>query len=406
MRTEERLHALDAVRAFALLSGIVLHAAMSFMPGLAAIGFPADHSLSPTLQVVFYVIHVFRMTLFFVIAGYFAHLMFHRKGATGFIKDRSKRILAPLILGWAVFGPLAMGLVYMALGPTVKGTPAAPPPGPFPLSHLWFLYYLLLLYVVTLTLRALFVKLVDRHSKLRVRIDSAVSALVRGHAAPLLLATPIAACLFLTPNWILWAGIPTPDAGLLPKLPAMIGFGTAFVFGWLLHRQSELLSVWKQRWAAHLGTAVVLTFVSLWLVGRAPNPFAVPALIKAAYAATYAMAMWNWAFGLIGAALRFFSSESAVRRYIADSSYWMYLAHLPVVFAMQMTVREWPVHWSIKFPFVVVASVSLLLVSYHYLVRNTYVGQLLNGRRYKRVTPLGRGAGQTPLGKTMTHVQN
>ena len=47
--SQTRLHALDAVRAFALLSGLVLHAAMSFMPGLAAVGFPADSSQSDTL---------------------------------------------------------------------------------------------------------------------------------------------------------------------------------------------------------------------------------------------------------------------------------------------------------------------------------------------------------------------
>ena len=32
----ERLHALDAVRGFALLLGIVLHATLSFMPGAIA----------------------------------------------------------------------------------------------------------------------------------------------------------------------------------------------------------------------------------------------------------------------------------------------------------------------------------------------------------------------------------
>ena len=137
MHTEQRLHALDAVRAFALLSGIALHATMSFMPGLAAVGFPADSSQSPALQIVFYVIHAFRMSLFFTLAGYFAHLMFHRKGTSGFIRDRAKRILVPLVVGWVVFGPLAMALVYVALGPPLKGAP--PALSGFPLAHLWFL---------------------------------------------------------------------------------------------------------------------------------------------------------------------------------------------------------------------------------------------------------------------------
>src|SRR3970040_424558 len=111
MHTEERLHSLDAVRAFALLSGIVLHATMTFMPRLTSAAFPSDSSQSPELQILLYVIHVCRMSLFFFIAGFFAHLMFHRKGAAGFLRDRAKRILVPLFGGWGVFCPLAMGVV-------------------------------------------------------------------------------------------------------------------------------------------------------------------------------------------------------------------------------------------------------------------------------------------------------
>jgi ABC-type multidrug transport system ATPase subunit/peptidoglycan/LPS O-acetylase OafA/YrhL len=382
MKVGERLHALDAVRAFALLSGIVLHATMSFMPGLAAFGFPADSSQSPALQSVFYVIHVFRMTLFFFLAGYFARLLFHRKGTADFVRDRAKRIVAPLVVGWVFFGPMAMALVYMSLAPPVPGAPAAPPQGGFPLAHLWFLYYLLLLYGAMLALRSCF-NLLDRDGKRRARIDGWMRSLVRGYAAPVLLAAPIAVCLYFTPNWIMWGGIPTPDAGLAPKLPAMIGYGTAFVFGWLLHRQSELLSVWRQRWALHLTLAIGFTALSLWLVQQAPNPFAVESSIKVAYAASYTLAIWNWVLALIGTALRFFSGESAVRRYVADASYWMYLAHLPVVFALQMIVLKWPLHWSVKFPLIVSVTVAVLLLSYRYLVRYTFIGEVLNGRRQR-----------------------
>ncbi len=382
MRTEERLHALDALRAFALLSGIVLHATMSFMPGLAAVGFPADNSLSPPLQVLFYVIHVFRMSLFFVVAGFFSHLLFHRKGAAGFVRDRAKRIFVPLVGSWILFGPLAMAMVYLGLGPKIEGPP--PAINGFPLGHLWFLYYLLLFYGATLVLRGAFVRLLDRRGEQRARVDGWVGSVVRGYAAPVLLAAPIAACLYLTPNWVMFSGIGSPDTGFTPQLPAMVGFGTAFGFGWLLHRQSEVLSVWKQRWATHLVIAVAFTVVSFWISERVPDPLSVASAVKLGYAACYTLAIWNWIFGLIGVALRFFAGESSLRRYLADSSYWMYLAHLPLVFALQMTVREWPLHWSIKFPLVVGVAVAVLLVSYRYLVRSTYIGELLNGRRYAR----------------------
>src|ERR1700681_3289915 len=93
----ERLHALDAVRGFALLLGVVLHATLSFVPAPTRFWFIQDSHSSMTLAVVFFVIHVFRMTTFFVIAGFYAHMSFHRRGAWDFIKDRLQRIAVPLL---------------------------------------------------------------------------------------------------------------------------------------------------------------------------------------------------------------------------------------------------------------------------------------------------------------------
>ena len=41
------------------------------------------------------------------------------------------------------------------------------------------------------------------------------------------------------PMWFYWMGIPTPDMSLIPQMPATVGFGTAFVFGWLVQSLGE-----------------------------------------------------------------------------------------------------------------------------------------------------------------------
>ena len=109
-----------------------------------------------------------------------------------------------------------------------------------------------------------------------------------------------------------------------------------------------------------------------------------PGLTKTLYAMVFGVAVWGWVFGLTGAALRFLSNYSATRRYIADVSYWIYLAHLPVVAAFQVWVGHWPLHWSVKYPLILVASFAVLFLSYHYFVRPTFIGKLLNGRKYPR----------------------
>ena len=126
----ERLHALDAVRGFALLLGIVFHATVSFLPGPpgAQIWMVMDNSRSVALGIVFYVTHIFRMTTFFVIAGFFAHMRFHKKGLGPFIKDRLKRIGLPLLVGWPIlFGAIVGVSIWWALT-MAHGGKTPPPP--------------------------------------------------------------------------------------------------------------------------------------------------------------------------------------------------------------------------------------------------------------------------------------
>jgi ABC-type multidrug transport system ATPase subunit/peptidoglycan/LPS O-acetylase OafA/YrhL len=390
MTSRDRFHALDAARAFALVAGVVLHATMSFFLPVPA----ADASRSTALAVVFYAIHPWRMTLFFLIAGFFAHLAFHRRGARAFVADRAKRIGVPLVAGWLLLAPATIAIVLWGLARTYPemakaGTAAPDAPRGFPLTHLWFLYYLLLLYALALLARQAFVALVDRDGGWRRRLDALVAAGLRARLAPLALAVPAGATLFLDADWPVWFGIPTPDTGLAPQPAALVAFGTAFALGWLLHRQPGLLEPLARQWGANLAAAVALTASCLALVGATPDLAAPTALAggaatRAAYAAGYALAIGGWTFGLLGAAVRFASRESAVCRYLADASYWIYLVHLPLVFGMQVALMKTPLHWAVKFPLIVLATLALTLASYHWLVRPTLLGELLNGRRRPR----------------------
>ena len=145
--TSERLHALDAVRGFALLLGIVLHATVSFIPGTPRFWIIEDTHRSLTPALVFFVIHVFRMTTFFLMAGFFAHMSFHRRGARGFVRDRLQRIGLPLVIGWPIlFAAMVVVVIWASSFPNggpVPGSPGWPPALPnFPLAHLWVLYVL------------------------------------------------------------------------------------------------------------------------------------------------------------------------------------------------------------------------------------------------------------------------
>jgi peptidoglycan/LPS O-acetylase OafA/YrhL len=85
--------------------------------------------------------------------------------------------------------------------------------------------------------------------------------------------------------------------------------------------------------------------------------------------------------GLTGAFLYFFSRERPSVRYLADASYWCYLVHLIPIVLLQMAVAPLTMPGALKFLIVLGGSMTVLLLSYAYGVRYTFVGAILNGRK-------------------------
>jgi glucan biosynthesis protein C len=393
MPAADRLHSLDAVRAFALLLGVFFHGAAGYVENFPAEFWPWREPPSATLGGYFFVTHIFRMSLFFMIAGFFGRMVLERRGLRAFVKDRSKRIVLPLVVGLPI---VLLSLALLAVAGTLlrggsladlaaaTGNAEPGPEGSFPWVHLWFLYYLLIFYILALALRTLFRTVIDRGSAIRRSIDAAVRFALSGVWGAALIGLPLAAYYYNLDGWSSWTGLPAPVA-LLPQASSLVGYGAAFGFGWLAHREIDRLLALERQWLAFCALAVALTAVSYHVAGGTPRFEAyLEGRELMIYCAAYFVAMWCWILGLTGAAVRFLSAESPVRRYIADSSYWLYLMHLPVLAFFAALLAPLPLHWTIKYPLEVGATLVVLLVSYRYLVRSTFIGATLNGRRYPR----------------------
>ena len=105
------------------------------------------------------------------------------------------------------------------------------------------------------------------------------------------------------------------------------------------------------------------------------------------YAALYALGGWSWTVALTGLALRFLSSHSPTRRYLADASYWIYLLHLPLVMILQVYAVRLPGPALLKLAAVLAIALLVLLATYRLFVRHSWIGAFLNGRRQKRNGP-------------------
>jgi peptidoglycan/LPS O-acetylase OafA/YrhL len=397
LQQQERLHALDAVRAFALLLGIFFHAAMSFIDvEVESLHWAiADDSQSSMLLLFVGVSHMFRMALFFFIAGYFARLVYHRKGAAEFARNRAMRIALPFVVGWCVIAPSLRAIWHWGRTKTGITSELALWPGAnewasgqINLTHLWFLYYLALLYILIVGLRHVLIERLDRSGDTRRKIDAALRVVLDRYVAPLVLSIPIAIVAIFATEWNPGSGMPTPDQSLAPNIIALVGYGTVFLTGWLFHRTPDSLQVLAQRvrsslWLALL--ALILTAVFGSVHGMQPKFF--PEVLRFLGAIAATSLMWYFNFALIGFALNRFANPSRVTRYVADASYWVYIAHLPVVCVLQVWVARWPLHWTVKYLFIVGVAFAVLFASYHYIVRFTFIGAVLNGRKYRHNDP-------------------
>ncbi|MEL6199534.1 MAG: acyltransferase family protein, partial [Pseudomonadota bacterium] len=334
-----RLDYLDAVRAFALLLGILFHASLSFVP--VYIGWAVmDVSTSDAVSVFTLISHSFRMALFFLIAGFFSRMTLKRRSIGSFLRSRALRIGVPLVVGWFVLRPLLIAGWVMG-GQSLRGAVDVGaalqagltvlgdlPAGLLVGTHLWFLYYLLLITFGVIVIRAVFGLSGTAGERLRNTADRFVGWLSRSHWALLVAALPTAGGLWFMSHW----GMDTPDQSLRPHLPVTLIYGAFFSFGWLLQRQGALITEFAQLSWRKLGLALFATVAAIQLTPYGSEPGHARILwLKGGFVLSYALMMWTWAALCIGAFKRWLDHSNTLVRYLADASYWMYLIHLPIV---------------------------------------------------------------------------
>ena len=389
----KRLAYLDAVRAFALLLGIVFHASLSFVP--VFIGWAVmDVSTSSIVSVFLLISHSFRMELFFLIAGFFGHMTFHRKGAGTLIKSRLIRIAAPFVAGWFILRPLIVSSWVMG-GESMRGevnilnglkigfqSLGQLPKDFLTGTHLWFLYYLLLITAITLTARALVSLVPGFLPKASKQMDSVITWISNSGLSWLALSLPTAACLWYMNGW----GMDTPDQSLFPHWPALVVYGGFFTLGWLLHRQDDLIERFARLTTPRFAVAVISIMVTI-VLSSYQNDFGHPQtkLIRAGFTLSYAIMMWSLVSLSIGLFKRFFDKPSTLVSYVAESSYWLYLIHLPIVIWLQIVFAELSFHWSLKLIAISVLTVGISIILYDLLVRSSVIGETLNGCKRERV---------------------
>ncbi len=364
----KRIHSLDSLRAIMMLLGLVLHSAITYSE--YTYKWPLkDFAVHISNDFIVSIIHSFRMQVFFLVAGFFGSMLFYERGLFKMIKNRVKRIILPFIVFIFSLSPiLAFAFTYTKLVFEGDISTLTLSPGiiiPRHTLHLWFLYYLSL-FTLLVTCLACFLrkmphlsnkilsmfKWVIHRSFLRIIIFSSITAII----------------LILTGSHQV-----SPSTSFIPEPNTFIYYLIFYLVGWILYKSKEMLvSLIKNDW---FFVVLAISLFSFYFFAGGWFNYIFHVIINA-------IIVWLFVFGITGIFIRYMSNFSSVMRYMSDASYWVYLIHLFFVAIIPSFISDWPIPSTLRFLFVLIISGALSFLSYHYLVRSTFIGKFLNGKKY------------------------
>ena len=201
----------------------------------------------------------------------------------------------------------------------------------------------------------------------------------------------------LIPQALMGRVLPTfgPDTsiGLLPAPQILLYYAIFFFYGALYFDCGDVEGRLGRWWPITLPFGLLVLFPIALEFTLGPFGFrddlASAALHRPIAVLLQALYAWILTFACIGMFRSIFSRESRVMRYLSDSSYWLYVAHLPLIILAQLAVRSWPLSATVKFVLICGVVSGVLLLTYQTMVRYTWLGTLLNGPRIRRSSVVG-----------------
>ena len=363
-----RLYYLDALRAFAMLYGILVH--------VTTLGLPEGLRWIPVTS------GYFRMGLFFLVSGFFAAMMLRRYAAGDFLRRRTVALLVPLATGLVFLNPVTNWLVATYHnGPVPLSTAILNPesaglkgPGVWHL-HLWFLITLFFFVATAPALMALGRHLAKPGGRIVARLASlpptavilllalaiagtSVFLRVGYHVAldPLLKATPLA-----------WIG------------PTTMYYWPFYMTGMILFAYPALSDRFQSMSipALALGILVAVAGLKIASTGAAGE---VVRIVAKAFCTTTAVALFMAIFR------RFLDHPTWLSK-AAGYVYSVYIMHFLVIYAVAFALR--PLGLGPYSTFFVVATVTYVIVfalHRHVIKPSPLLEFLLNGKPMRTQT--------------------
>ena len=398
-----------------MLMGILLHAGVMYLPmpygqdPMAILDDPRDpyrdiDGYSATVQRIVFTIHFFRMPAFMLLAGFFGAMILKRRGEGHFLKNRFSRILAPLVLFWFLIWPLdnfgwnfgasmmldesseKSVLEHIKMAFSLDILPFLGHRQPHTM-HLWFIYQLVYFYALTCVLhRVAETCFGDFFSKL--------------HRSFLKLGSSTYRWVFLffvmTLTWIILSMNSTFHFDVsfdwIPDFHIPLAYYQFFLVGWIVYFFPKIIEFAKRNAVVFSLFALILTTLQIVFVENTwPLEIAYHAEgivsdqyhnLRNATLCIQSANVWIMALALVGLSEKLITKSSPILTFLVGASYWLYLIHRPLCVFFAALFQRWLAPGFLKYSLICLIVTTICLLTYQLFVRRSYIGILLNGKRY------------------------
>ncbi len=392
-------NALEALRIATTFFVLFYHASLSYLatPMRLTLWAVYDATGHVAFDYFVYWVNGFAMPVFFLAAGVSAPAACASRGPRVFLTSRVRRLLRPLLFGCLTVLPFfylvwGYGLLVtggLALDEILRWRFSPPISHElYGLGHFWFLEYLFLVSVLWcggwMLWGYLFRRAEGKANEVKPGVADPgwVERVLASPWRPLWLALPTGLIFCIDSDTMLRV-----DNVFVPNVARLLHYAYFFtVGGWISKTRDP-----RERYIPWSTLYLVLAFVvfgvmSPLLLRQAAAPLAGWARIV--YSLLAALFPWLTVFGGLGVFMRVFEGRGTVMRYLAESSFWVYIIHVPVIALTQALLL--PLGWPVAFKFLLTAAfaIAVSLLSYEFIVRRSLVGEIINGAR-KRTAKRG-----------------
>lgn len=349
--TTQRIAFFDAARAIGACLGVTLHTSAGF----AKYPIPEWPRFGDQYHIAFdYLtgaLHLFRVPVFFFLAGFFAYQLLRKRNYLGFIHNRIKRIAIPLIVFTILLHlpSLLTKIVTQDIHSLADALKIFEN-----MSYLWFLEYLLIYYLLFLVIFFIATQL-SKQEKLTPLFKL---KLPKGKWLPIMLMFFF---LYMGKVWF------TPTIlSVSPNIWLLGIYGIYFYLGTYIAHQNELNYAFPFRWQ-HCLIGLMFYCIYLYFLIYLPHT----ELMRVIAIVFYSISSYLFFLQFIAFCYLFFNKTNAVIEYISAAAYWIYLSHVFLIIILYHYVSK---HFhSACTQFVMITFLTLFLSLFMYSLFNMII---------------------------------